>query len=185
MKKILWTICILFTAIAVPTLLRADIVYNVNQPIGSGGATGFIITDGTIGTLTLSNIVDWNLTLNDGMNVADLIPSNSSVFFGNHDNGVGNVDVTATSVDLMFNYSAPDGGFLSFGGASGELCYTSWSNCWGPTAVGVYSVGGDGRSVYVGESQNQVIATAVPEPSSFLLLSGLGIAMTGMQRKRR
>jgi hypothetical protein len=186
MGKSLWIICILCAAIAAPAFLRADTVYNVNQSIGSGSATGFITTDGSIGTLTLANIVGWDLTLNDGTNVTDLIPSNSSVFFGNHDLGVGNVDVTATSQNLMFNYGAPDGGFLSFGGASGELCYTAWSNCWGPTAVGVYGVAGVGGSVYVGESGNQVIAAAVPEPSSFLLLcSGLGIATTGVRRKLR
>lgn len=45
----------------------ADITYHVNQAVGAGGVTGFIETDGTIGVLDLSDILDWNLVSTDGM----------------------------------------------------------------------------------------------------------------------
>lgn len=184
MRNSLWSIAVLFVAIVAPTVLRANTIYSVNQPIGGASATGFITTDGHVGTLTLSDIVGWNLTLNDGTNTTDLVPSNSFVYFGNNISGTGNADLSATSQNLLFNYSQGDNGFLSFEGASGQICYTSESNCWGPAGVGVFGVAGVGGSVYVAETGNQVIGTATPEPSSLLLLgSGLGVAIMGMRRK--
>ncbi len=50
----------------------ANITYNVNLTIGSGSATGDIVTDGTIGFLTKDDIVDWNLLLNTGTTSFDV-----------------------------------------------------------------------------------------------------------------
>ncbi len=188
MRKYLWSIAVLFAAMGTPTALLANTVYAVNQAIGSASATGYITTNGNTGVLTTADILDWDLTLNDGSHVGEINSTNSVVIFGNHDLGIGsgNVDVTATSANLMFNYSAPDGGYLGFSGAAGQICYTAWSNCWGPTAVGLFGVDGVGGSVFVPETGNQNIAAAVPEPSSFLLLgSGLGVAISGVRRKLR
>jgi len=42
----------------------ANITYDVNQPIGAGGVTGDIVTNGTIGSLNpVNDIVGWNLSL--------------------------------------------------------------------------------------------------------------------------
>src|SRR5271169_6559776 len=83
-----------------PTVSGAgDITYAVDQVIGPGTVTGFITTDGTIGTLTAADLLNWNLELNDGTNASDLIPSNSTqVVIGS--------DLTASAMNLMFNYGA-------------------------------------------------------------------------------
>jgi hypothetical protein len=39
----------------------SPITYSVNQTVGAGSVSGFIETDGTIGTLTTANILNWNL----------------------------------------------------------------------------------------------------------------------------
>ena len=50
----------------VVTYAPANITYNVNLTFGSAGSmVGTITTDGTIGVLSTSNIVSWNLTLAD------------------------------------------------------------------------------------------------------------------------
>ena len=61
-------VLLLFAAIGAPTVARADITYAVDETVGAGSATGFITTNGTLGILDTADILNWNLTLNDGTN---------------------------------------------------------------------------------------------------------------------
>ena len=45
---------------------RADITYTINDTVGAGTVTGTITTDGFLGTLATSDIIDWNLVLTNG-----------------------------------------------------------------------------------------------------------------------
>ena len=57
-------LCVLALLFVAATLASAsNITYNVNRTIGTGTVTGFIQTDGTVGTLTLANVTDWSLVL--------------------------------------------------------------------------------------------------------------------------
>ncbi|WNM56542.1 hypothetical protein [Candidatus Nitrospira allomarina] len=50
------------------------ITYNVNRVIdGKGTVSGFIETDGTIGPLLVANFIDWNLRVNDGSHIFNLL----------------------------------------------------------------------------------------------------------------
>src|SRR5580700_10349958 len=60
-----WMLAIV--ALAFSALVSASsITYNVNLTIGTGSATGFITTDGTIGALSAADITNFDLIINDG-----------------------------------------------------------------------------------------------------------------------
>src|SRR5438270_7965805 len=123
MQKSLLRLGLMLVALVAPTVLMGDTVYSVSQSLPFGGVTGTITTDGTLGVLHAGNILDWNLTLNDGSHVATLLGSNSSFGQGLHDAvGPQNADLTATASNLLFNYNGADGGFIYFAnGAIGQL----------------------------------------------------------------
>jgi hypothetical protein len=128
-----------------------SITYSVKLTFGAGSAVGTITTDGTIGVLTPSNIVNWNLTLNDGISRGVLTPSNTTIAdFGG---------LSATSSNLLFDYGTW-GTQFGFSSAAGVLCFTDYTNCFpGGTGLGTWSVGGDNQYSFANASGVQPIAT--------------------------
>jgi hypothetical protein len=93
---------------------------------------GTIETDGTIGALLTSNIVDWNLVISDGTDSFNLLGPLSG---GNSETLVFGV-VTATPTGLQVDTGGPDSVILfqSPNIGSGELawCIAVGPNCGGP-----------------------------------------------------
>ena len=166
----------------------APIMYSVNQTFGPGSAVGTITTDGTIGTLASADIIAWSLTLNDGTNTV-LVQTGANNSYAAITGGA----LTATSTDLIFNYSFGTNSDFSIATPNapppvwGQICYTNFSNCWGPAGVGVYNVGGDGQLVYISQTGLHTIASGgtavVPAPASLALLA-LGLLGLGISRRR-
>jgi hypothetical protein len=177
-----------------------NITYNVDQTIGAGGVTGDIVTDGTIGTLAQTDVVDWNLLVNDGTNTFDLtgpLSGGNSLF----DDFAKAGDLSATANQLTFNFSGVGAGgendvyFMTTGAtqiASGGL---QTQVCFGVTgSLGICS--GDEELIVLGGanqvtplSGTQVIASvstvtpSVPEPSSLAMAFAALLVMGYRMRK--
>ena len=162
------------------------ISYNVLDLIsGTASMSGTITTDGTLGVLSAANIIAWNLTLFDGSDSSQIV------------NGVNSSEVqvhggalSATLTTLTFNFTSGLGArdFYFAAPIAGELCYTSFGNCWGTPGAGVWSVGGDLQSHFSAYNAPQVIASAaeasVPEPMTFTLV-GSGLAGVVYRRRQK
>lgn len=86
------------------SLVSAGPIYSVNRAIGAGSVIGTIETDGTIGSLGAANILDWNLTLDDGTgstSITLLGPSSGS----NSALRIVGSSFTASVTDLWFDFS--------------------------------------------------------------------------------
>jgi hypothetical protein len=119
--------------------------------------------------LSSSNILSWNLTLNDGSKITIQTPSTST------SNWVGR-DLSATSTNLLFNYSVGDNGYGGFSGTGGQFCISSTNNCFSyPDAYGSWGVGGDSWVYSTFGSGIQTIASggAASGPSTYVAVSGM------------
>jgi hypothetical protein len=153
----------------------ANITYIVNQTIGPGTATGFITTDGTIGTLGTADLLSWNLLVNDGTNATDLTSA------AGYTNVIGG-SLVASALNLTFNYGAGGEWYIvNTTDGAGELCYDAGGNCFGFPGEGFYNVGGDGK--LIGVPLGNPLVGSVPEPGTFTLLS-LALACLGFARGR-
>ena len=184
MRTSIWFITLALAAALSPTAAKADITYAVDETVGAGSATGFITTNGTIGTLDIADILDWNLTLNDGTHPAVDLEGPAS---GNNSLAllVGS-DLTATSTQLVFAFGAADGGRLQFYVIGGPvICYSTIVDCTGTIGVSLDTLTPDTDFVFTALSDTQAIAGPVPapEPSTVALLP-VGIALLLLTRKR-
>jgi hypothetical protein len=176
----MWLSAFAIAAILAPAK-AGNITYSFNTAVGPGSAAGFITTDGTIGTLGTANIVNWDITLNDGTNPLFTLEGPTS---GNNSTDLlEGSDLTASATQLIFNFSGVDDGLFilenpSVGNDGPALCYTISGGCLGGPAGGVELVATapEVTTVSTAMSGPQVIAgtASAPEPGSALLL------LTGM-----
>jgi hypothetical protein len=167
------------------------IVYNVSHSVGTDTVSGTITTDGTIGVLSYADILGWNLLLSDGTTSITLTPSSDG---GQMYSGIQGSDLAATSSTLSFNYSGADNGFVLFRGINSSTSATYlW--CLQQTSVGCTTGPPEEIVILPGSGQKTVnrtgtlvfgtgAASASPEPSTFGLLFGGGIAIVGYRRRR-
>ena len=171
-----------------------DASANITYDLSLGPtAVGTITTDGQIGVLQTSNIVDFNITLlGPSASTFNLLPANSSQF---GTDGAGNSTAfTATLTGLFFDFSATIGTpYLAFFSNGGWLCLNGGpGNCDGnPSSVSVF-VAFNGFNPPIIERGNVEIATAalttaVPEPSTWamMILGFAGIGFVAYRRKSK
>jgi hypothetical protein len=158
----------------------------LNQSVGAGSVTGFIETNGAIGPIT-PVILDWNLTLFDGSNTADLQgpqqnnPNSSVTLRGSA--------LSATATTLSFDFGATNGE-LSFLFTGSDPIYLSYASLGGCVSLGC---GSSGTTIEVlsfqfgARSGIGTIGTATPLPAALpLFATGLaGLGLLGWRRKRK
>jgi hypothetical protein len=189
----------LLSGLAISSAARADIVYTINQtstvpevanelsPL-SDTVSGTITTDGTLGFLQSSNIVSWNLTLNDNLRPVydvNLTPINSGIVT---DTGNG---LIAGSSGLSFDFGNAGAAFSIQGTAHGffsgyqYFCFqaTGGACASGETIVpDYYNVDGVSATGLSGT----LPLSGVPEPAAWLMtLAGFGGLGAVMRSRRR
>jgi hypothetical protein len=93
--------------IGLPASGAAGIIYNVDRVVDIGRITGTIETNGTIGVLSVLDILDWDLVID-----ADGIPATTGQLLGplsgnNSSTFLEGGPLTATPAGLFFDFSIP------------------------------------------------------------------------------
>ena len=186
-------------ALCGPVAAHADTIYAIDVTITSNFPTGnpnqsdrvkgFITTDGTIGYLKTSNILDWDLQLIDNLkpaNNVELTPSNSAIVLNS---GTG---LKADETGLAFDYSR--GGaifgiqgtppeFYGYGSGYSYFCFSAYTDIYrcyagetiSPNYIYTDGVVTMGANVPVG----LVPLGPAPDPSPVPEPSTLGLMITG------
>jgi hypothetical protein len=168
------------------TIAANAVTYNVNRTIDGGSVSGTIETDGTLGTLSTSNILSWAFTIaspNLGQGTPQSIDSVSAFAAFGSLAWQASSGLTATATELLFDFSAA--GFTYFSGSATDgWCLSGAGGCGSVNGPGAgeylyYGVFGGPAEYVATTAQNLVIATttapAVPVPASLpLLVAGLG-----------
>ena len=163
----------------------ANITYEINQ-VGANGSFvhGSITTNGALGTVTGTDILDWRLKLNDGATTMLLTggaKANSLVY-------AGSVFLGSTT-DLSFDFSGKDAVLFQYGSMGLGLnfwCLDSLTHaCSGVASSSSWVTDGTNAAVVFQEGVVSIgRVTAVPEPSTYAMFL-LGMAMLGVIKRRR
>lgn len=170
----------------------ASTVFNVNETTSGLMLTGTITTDDTIGILSLSNIIGWDLLISGTPSPMSLNHFNSQL------RGYGN-DLTATPTELLFNYGDHLAGHLQFVAVDTNNDWISWVS-WLSKGNPGFNAGYYGilarpapQETFFGGWMEaggvEAIATVatVPEPSTWamMILGFTGVGFIAHRRRQR
>ena len=110
-------------SLLVPLSLNAmSITYDINRTVGSGSVVGTITTDGTLGTIGEASIVGFSLLLNDGIDSATISSATGAIV-----NTTGTSELSASSTELIYDFSAPTKGLWGFASILGPNEQMAWT----------------------------------------------------------
>ncbi|MEI9812135.1 MAG: PEP-CTERM sorting domain-containing protein [Acidobacteriota bacterium] len=93
-------------AVVATTSSAASLIYTGTRTIGTGSVSLSITTDGTIGVLSDSNVLDWNIAMLEGSDSFSLFGPLSG---NNSGLSISGAALSATATDLSFDFSAGSG----------------------------------------------------------------------------
>ncbi len=192
----------LFAAVLafVSTARAEDITYNINNyplsqsdmvHVGTDTVSGWITTDGSIGTLTDADIISYGFRIDyPGGYVSQGGGTNATSYLEN---------VQATPTELLCP-TPLENAWLALGLGDGDMTlqwglgkeywgkvqtYNSEAQQWN-TIAEFSDTGGETAPGYICANEPMIIATAVPEPGTLTLLVSalLGLAGAGYLRRR-
>ncbi len=189
--KLLFKTAIAALALAMPISANA-LTYIGNRTVGLSSATLSITTDGTLGTLSLSNIVGWTIGLDNG--AFTLIGpngmQNSAVRSGN------GAALFATATDLSFDFGPSVRAFVIFDtpdndGNKRYYCVQTGAGCLGGGGSDEAIDSSDSTAFQVAPRSGVVVLASVaspvgvvPEPAGWaLMISGFGLAGASLRRR--
>ena len=150
------------------------ITYNIDLTIGAGTATGFVQTDGNIGTLSTGDIASYDLVLTDGASVFEFQTSAGLQITGSA--------LTATVTGLFFDFGGSNGAHFVFGSYLGfEDAIGSLSAHPSTISLNIFF---DPNSPIWDSRSGIVQIAAVPEPSTWVMVI-LGFGGIGFMASRR
>jgi hypothetical protein len=151
-------------AMALISPASADIVYSVDYTVGASVLIGTITTDGNIGAITAADITSFGLSTSVLGTPAEFT-SPSSTATGN--------GLTATATELSFNFASGDTFEITGAGGSFELT----------TGQAELHAGNSGTG---GRNESTILASAVPEPSTWamMILGFCGLGFMAYRRKQ-
>jgi hypothetical protein len=135
----------------------------VYPTVAAGKVTGFIETDGKIGGLAKTDVIGWNLLLSGGGSKADLTPLDSSVSVSGNYLTADGPPLSATSSELLFDFTINFGYSFCFSGFIGSYCW--YDGEVGPSGLDVIRpriVMGFGHFYAVGRPVQVVAAHGAP-----------------------
>jgi hypothetical protein len=169
---------------------KADVVYTGVRTAGTATANLSIRTDGTIGVLSTGNVLDWVISMTDGVDSFTLLgpmsgPNSTLLIQG--------VAFSATATDLLFDFSAAGSNFALFQApsvGSGQTFYCVQTNgCFDSSGAGEgidprldfeYQRAALSGSVSIASAES----LATPEPSTAVLLGAGAIGFFLFRRRR-
>lgn len=168
--------------LALAQAASASIIYNINPFPGAPAVIGQIVTDGTLGTITPSNIVSWTYTT--GSHTWSGTGANVRILGGNV--------LSASSTDLTFTPSTTTfTSTVEFAHFAGGLLndQLAWYGFVSPGTINQILLDYRGLSVPNGEGfQRQlngvssIVIATIPTPGAAALLGAAGLVAT---RRRR
>ncbi len=174
---------------------RADMIYNINDTVGFGTVSGTITTNGTLGILVTADIIDWNLSLNNGFGTTLNLTGPSAITPIEGVEVLGN-SLTASSTNLSYDFGGT-GFFLiqenGLGNGGTYFCEAGFSQatCFagGESDFPGFAFSADQQfEAHAGDvsigTASTLSTSPTPEPSSVFLLFTAILGLGLLARKR-